>query len=44
MLEVMGVDHVVTVDLHSTQVEGFFKPTIPVRGSSLHCVAGQGGW
>ncbi|GAB9471996.1 Dead/deah box RNA helicase [Globisporangium polare] len=30
MLEVMGVDHVVTVDLHSAQVEGFFKPQIPV--------------
>lgn len=30
MLEVMGVDHVVTVDLHSAQIEGFFKPEIPV--------------
>ncbi|DAZ92981.1 TPA: hypothetical protein N0F65_004356 [Lagenidium giganteum] len=30
MLEVMGVDHVVTVDLHSTQIEGFFKPQVPV--------------
>ncbi|RLN52208.1 hypothetical protein BBJ29_000775 [Phytophthora kernoviae] len=30
MLETMGVDHVVTVDLHSAQIEGFFKPQIPV--------------
>lgn len=30
MLEVMGVNHVVTVDLHSAQIEGFFKPSIPV--------------
>ncbi|KAG2768703.1 hypothetical protein PC129_g15883 [Phytophthora cactorum] len=30
MLETMGVDHVVSVDLHSAQIEGFFKPQIPV--------------
>ncbi|WP_341761227.1 ribose-phosphate diphosphokinase [Candidatus Tisiphia endosymbiont of Thecophora atra] len=29
MLEVAGVDHVITVDLHSQQLEGFFK--IPVQ-------------
>ncbi|KAI9913366.1 hypothetical protein PsorP6_006002 [Peronosclerospora sorghi] len=29
MLETMGVDHVVSVDLHSAQIEGFFKPQIP---------------
>ena len=30
MLETMGVDHVVSVDLHSAQIEGFFKPQVPV--------------
>ncbi|KAI9907192.1 hypothetical protein PsorP6_003734 [Peronosclerospora sorghi] len=25
-----GVDHVVSVDLHSAQIDGFFKPQIPV--------------
>ncbi|KAI9919163.1 hypothetical protein PsorP6_011856 [Peronosclerospora sorghi] len=29
MLETMGVDHVVSVNLHSAQIEGFFKPQIP---------------
>ncbi|KAI9921109.1 hypothetical protein PsorP6_002382 [Peronosclerospora sorghi] len=28
MLETMGVDHVVSVDLHSAQIEGLFKPQI----------------
>ncbi|KAI9919587.1 hypothetical protein PsorP6_017594 [Peronosclerospora sorghi] len=30
MLETMGVDHVVSVDLHSALIEGLFKPQIPV--------------
>ncbi|KAI9914433.1 hypothetical protein PsorP6_006986 [Peronosclerospora sorghi] len=30
ILETMGVDHVVSVDLHSAQSEGFVKPQIPV--------------
>jgi ribose-phosphate pyrophosphokinase len=34
MLEEMGVDHVVTVDLHSSQIEGYFKPDVPV--DNLH--------
>lgn len=29
MLETMGVDRVVSVDLHSGQIQGFFKPQIP---------------
>ncbi|KAI9909861.1 hypothetical protein PsorP6_010012 [Peronosclerospora sorghi] len=29
MLETMGVDHVVSVVLHSAQIEGSFKPQIP---------------
>ncbi len=33
MLENCGVDHVVTIDLHSTQTEGFFK--IPVENINV---------
>lgn len=30
MLEVLEVDHVITIDLHSSQIEGFFSPNVPV--------------
>jgi ribose-phosphate pyrophosphokinase len=41
MLETMGVDHVVSVDLHSAQIEGFFKPQIPVRGGIDSCLLSE---
>lgn len=30
MMEAMGVDRVVAVDLHSGQIQGFFGPRVPV--------------
>ena len=30
MLEVVGVDRVISVDLHSGQIQGFFGPSVPV--------------
>lgn len=30
MLEAMGVDRIITVDLHSGQIQGFFSPNVPV--------------
>ena len=30
MLQIMDVDHVITVDLHSSQIEGFFSPNVTV--------------
>jgi ribose-phosphate pyrophosphokinase len=31
MLETMGVDRVVAVDLHASQMQGFFHPNVPME-------------
>lgn len=30
LLETMGVDRIIAVDLHSGQIQGFFGPSVPV--------------
>lgn len=30
MLELMGIDRLVSIELHSGQIQGFFGPRVPV--------------
>jgi len=39
LIETMGVDRVVAVDLHCGQIQGFFSPMIPVDNLESHMVA-----
>ncbi|CAD7970144.1 unnamed protein product [Amoebophrya sp. A25] len=39
MIEAMGVDRVVSVDLHCGQIQGFFSPTVPMDNLESHIVA-----
>ncbi|CAD7923696.1 unnamed protein product [Amoebophrya sp. A120] len=39
MIESMGVDRVVSVDLHCGQIQGFFSPTVPMDNLESHIVA-----
>ena len=39
MLESMGVDRVISVDLHCGQIQGFFGPKVPVDNLDGACVA-----
>jgi len=39
MIESMGVDRVVSVDLHCGQIQGFFSPTVPMDNLESHVVA-----
>lgn len=38
LLEAMGVDRVVAVDLHNGAIQGFFPPTIPMDNLSAMCL------
>jgi ribose-phosphate pyrophosphokinase len=38
LLESMGVDRVISVDLHSGQIQGFFGPEVPVDNLETHWV------
>lgn len=38
LLEAMGVDRVVSVDLHCGAIQGFFPPTIPMDNLSAMCM------
>ncbi len=39
LLETMGVDRVVSVDLHCGQIQGFFSPQVPMDNLESHVVA-----
>lgn len=39
MLETMGVDRVVAVDLHCGQIQGFFGPNVPVDNLEANLIA-----
>ena len=39
MLETMGVDRVIAVDLHCGQIQGFFGPNVPVDNLEANLIA-----
>lgn len=41
MLETMGVDRIISVDLHSGQIQGFFGPSVPVDNLEAQLIMGE---
>jgi len=39
LMETMGVDRVIAIDLHCAQIQGFFKPRVPVDNLEANIVA-----
>jgi len=39
MLETMGVDRVISIDLHCGQIQGFFGPNVPVDNLEANLIA-----